>query len=223
VIGSAICTGAQGIVVLIIGRAISGIGAGGLTTLARIILNDSNNLKDNNSQTAILTLLYGIGYAVGPVIGGGLATANWRWCFAINLPCCVLGMFSTFLFLRHHPNPAAPPPGTTFTQKLQRIDYAGAMLFMTGGILIILGLSWGSQEVWNQAKVIVVFVIGGVLIIAFYLWERFLERRVAKEHTLVVWLAERPMIPAVLFQDINVIGTSIIAFGGGLLMASYFT
>ncbi|EJU00834.1 MFS general substrate transporter [Dacryopinax primogenitus] len=222
IIGSAICTGAQNMIPLIIGRALSGIGAGGLTTLARIILNDSGNLKDNNTQTAILSLLYAIGYAVGPVIGGGLATANWRWCFAINLPCCVLGMLASYFFLRHHPNPAAPPPGTTAIQKLQKIDYVGAFLFVSGGVLIILGLSWGSQEEWNEPRVIAVFVVGGVLVILFYLWERFLERRVAGPHKEVAWLAEQPMIPAALFKDLDVIATSVIIFGGGMLMFGMF-
>lgn len=219
-VGSAICTGSQGIIPLIIGRAIAGIGAGGLTTLARIILNDSSNLKDNNTQSAILSLLYGVGYAIGPVIGGALAQANWRWCFAINLPACGLGMATSFMFLRHHPNPAAPPPGTTFLRKIQRIDYLGAFLFVTGGVLVILGLSWGSQGVWNQAKVIVVFVVGGLTLVTFYLWEWFLERRVARPHGDVAWLAEQPMIPAALFQDIDVIATSIITFSGGMLMVS---
>ncbi|KZP01200.1 MFS general substrate transporter [Calocera viscosa TUFC12733] len=222
VIGSAICTGSQSIIPLIVGRAISGIGAGGLTTLARIILNDSGNLKDNNMQTMILTLLYAIGYAVGPLIGGALAQTNWRWCFAINLPCCVLGMIASYFFLRHHPNPAAPPPGTTLTQKLQRIDYLGAFLFITGGILVILGLSWGSQAEWAEAKVIAVFVVGGVILILFYLWEWFLERRVGRPHDYVSWLAEQPMIPAALFKDIDVIATSVITFGTGMLMFGMF-
>ncbi|KZP01204.1 MFS general substrate transporter [Calocera viscosa TUFC12733] len=222
IIGSAICTGSQGITPLIIGRAITGIGAGGLTSLARIILSDSGNLRDNNTQAAILSLLYGIGYSVGPIIGGSLAQANWRWCFAINLPCCVLGMGSSYFFLRHHPNPAAPPPGTTIAEKLQRIDYLGAFLFVTGGILLILGLSWGSQDEWSQAEVIAVFVVGGWLLVLFYLWEWFLERRVTHPHAYVSWLAEQPMIPAALFKDIDVIATSVITFGSGMLMFGMF-
>jgi MFS family permease len=83
-VGSAICTGAMSIPTLLVGRGISGIGAAGLLTLVRIILSDSVSLDDNNAQGAIMIIAYMVGYTVGPVLGGLLLRANWRWVFGIK-------------------------------------------------------------------------------------------------------------------------------------------
>ena len=84
IVGSAICTGANSMAALLVGRGISGIGAAGLLTIVRIILADSASLDDNNAQGALMVIVYGVGYSVGPVLGGVLLRTNWRWVFAIK-------------------------------------------------------------------------------------------------------------------------------------------
>ena len=61
--------------------------------------------------------------------------------------------------------------GTGFLSKVLRLDVVGAFLFVVLGVLILLGLNWGSTEGWDQAKVIACLAVGGTLIFVFILWE----------------------------------------------------
>ena len=69
---------------MLAGRGIAGIGAAGLLTVVRTILADSSSLDTNNYQAAIMTILYTVGYCIGPVIGGALTDISFRWVFAIK-------------------------------------------------------------------------------------------------------------------------------------------
>lgn len=69
---------------MLAGRGIAGVGAAGLLTVVRTILADSESLNANNFQSAIMTVLYTIGYCIGPVIGGALTDISFRWVFGIK-------------------------------------------------------------------------------------------------------------------------------------------
>lgn len=83
-IGSALSTAAQDMPMMLAGRGVAGIGAAGLLTVLRTILSDSRSLNLNNLQGALMTLLYTIGFCVGPVVGGALVSVSFRWVFAIK-------------------------------------------------------------------------------------------------------------------------------------------
>ena len=83
-LGSAISTGAANMPMMLAGRGIAGIGAAGLLTVVRVILADSRSLDDNNIQSAMMVLLYTIGFCVRPTIGGALTTVTFRWVFGIK-------------------------------------------------------------------------------------------------------------------------------------------
>ncbi|KDQ08492.1 hypothetical protein BOTBODRAFT_138939 [Botryobasidium botryosum FD-172 SS1] len=234
-IGSALCTGAQNMPMLLAGRGISGVGAAGMLTVTRIILSDSTSLDDNNWQTAMLVILYAVGYTTGPIIGGALTSVNWRWIFAINLPCTVVASILILLLLRKTIKKAQPPRrlqlsgqvDSTYTesyvQKINRIDWLGASLFIASGILILLGLNWGSTSKWNSAKVIVSFVIGGLLMLAFVAWEYLLELYEQARCTPPKALATtEAMIPLVLFRNYDVVATCFASLASGMLMFGCF-
>jgi hypothetical protein len=52
--------------------------------IVRTILSDSSSLDTNNLQQSSMFFLYSIGFSVGPIAGGYLVTANFRWVFAIK-------------------------------------------------------------------------------------------------------------------------------------------
>ena len=111
----------------------------------------------------------------------------------------------------------------SFFDKFFRIDWIGAGLFMAGGILILLALNWGSVGDWDSAKVIACFVVGGVSIIAFVLWEYYLERIESVESTSKMRLLYTdPMIPLELFRSKD---TCIVMYGtlvSGMVMLVMF-
>ncbi|KAG8818489.1 hypothetical protein FRC19_010606 [Serendipita sp. 401] len=191
-VGSAISTGANNMPALLVGRGLAGVGSAGLLGVVRIILADSASLDDNNAQTALMILAYTVGYTLGPVLGGLLYSANWRWVFAINLPICVFSMFLVYLILPKISKGPQPPQrlrrlppslasklasaqSTSFLGKLERIDFIGSLLFVILGVLILLGLNWGSTETWNQPKVIISLAVGAALLVVFIGWEYIVD------------------------------------------------
>lgn len=115
------------------------------------------------------------------------------------------------------------PAKDGFIDKLLRIDWIGAALFMVGGILLLLALNWGSNEVWNQTKVIVCFVVGGVSIIAFTLWEYYLERQELSPNSSSFRLRTTdPMIPLEVFKSFDICITMFGTFVNGMVMLVMF-
>ncbi|KIK69465.1 hypothetical protein GYMLUDRAFT_648710 [Collybiopsis luxurians FD-317 M1] len=229
--GSALSTGARNMQMMLAGRAVAGIGAAGLLTVVRVILSDSASLDANNRQIGILFLLYAIGYSVGPVIGGYLTAVSFRWIFAINLPACVLAIVLTFLLLRNHVKKGFvvgdgdEQVRPTYLTKFLKVDWIGAFLFTAGGILILLALNWGSTTEWKSAKVIVCFVIGGLIFLPCMLWEYILEqhqnKRVATARTSTI-LSAYAMIPIDLFRSYDIIAVLAGSLAGGMVMIVMF-
>lgn len=105
-----------------------------------------------------------------------------------TLQISLLGSILAFLTVRHallgpRPDPrdslpgwrsASPRTHLSLIVKLARIDWIGAFFFTTGAILVLIGLSWGSTEAWNKAKVIATLTVGAVLIVVFIAWEIYL-------------------------------------------------
>ncbi|KAF8334316.1 MFS general substrate transporter [Cantharellus anzutake] len=186
-IGSILSTAAQSMPMLLAGRGISGVGAAALLTVTRVIFADNRNLQTNAIQTTMLSLLFAVGYSIGPLIGGFLASVSFRWIFAINLPICAASLILCFLFVRnelrgpqHDPRDDLPgrarPNRYRFLVRLSKVDWIGSFICVSALILVLLGLNWGSTREWNQAKVIAALVIGGILFLVFLTWEFYLGR-----------------------------------------------
>ncbi|KAF9227389.1 MFS general substrate transporter [Gyrodon lividus] len=230
-IGSAISTGAVNMTMMLLGRGISGIGAAGLLTIVRTILSDSRSLDDNNWQTSILFLLYAIGYAIGPLIGGYLVAISFRWIFAINLPITAASIVLCFFLLQGKVKKAQPSRRLaethagkeTLPQKLLRIDWIGTFLFVTGGILILLALNWGSVGAWNSTRVIICWILGPLSIIACLLWEYVLERQLLRTtpSRYRVFNCE-PMLPLEIFCSYDVCAVLYGSFVSGMIMLVMF-
>lgn len=182
-LGGALCSGApvNAFPMLLLGRAFQGISCSGIGILTRIILADKVSLKENAKNNTIFALVGGLGYAVGPVIGGYLTQTSWRWCFILNLPIAAVGMVSGFFLLRpvllgpqatHTVDDSEVQTRPTLKTQLLTIDYGGQVLFLFGMGLLILALTWGgSYYPWSDVKVLAPLVIGFVLFCAFLIWE----------------------------------------------------
>lgn len=66
---------------------------------------------------------------------------------------------------------------------LKRLDLVGAAIFVVMGVLVLLGLNWGSTQSWNQPKVIACIAVGGALIIPFIIWEYIVDH--STDHLIV--------------------------------------
>jgi len=84
-IGAALCAGAPttAFPMLLVGRGLQGMGCAGLNIIVRTCLADKVTLKENAVNNTLFTVVAGVAYGIGPVVGGYLTEVTWRWCFII--------------------------------------------------------------------------------------------------------------------------------------------
>ena len=135
VIGSAVSALAPGIGVLIVGRALQGIGSGAMGTLALAMLVAMVPRDQIPRLIGLWTAVTAGASALGPLIGGGLVTlVGWRWVFGINV---ILMALVIPLVIKEVPSDR--PEGA---KDAQRVDLVGAALLTVAMILIAGGLSF---------------------------------------------------------------------------------
>lgn len=99
-LGSGIAGGADGAAMLIAGRAVQGAGSGGIAVVVSVIVSDLVPLRDRGYFQAVLAMTYGVGMAVGPVVGGAIVqNTTWRWVSAgpvsLSLTHSLLAFFAS--------------------------------------------------------------------------------------------------------------------------------
>ncbi|KAK0713185.1 major facilitator superfamily domain-containing protein [Lasiosphaeria miniovina] len=229
-IGSAICTGAptSSFGVLLLGRALQGVGAAGVNICVRTILADRVSLAEYAMNYTVFAIVSAISFSVGPVAGGYLTQVSWRWCFAINLPVAAVAIVLVVVLLRKEllgPQPLpelAPSRAATrrgrFLLRLATIDYGGQLLFLWGLGLVILALTWGGASYpWDSADVLAPLVIGMVLSAAWLLYQyAMVPGRVMAR----LFPRQRPMMPWRLLVQRNITLLFFINFSLGSAMFS---
>lgn len=85
-IGSIVCATAPNSKALIVGRVIAGIGGAGVTPGAFLLITFLVPVKDRPKYIGSLGSAFGITSILGPILGGYLTAASWRWCFYLNIP-----------------------------------------------------------------------------------------------------------------------------------------
>ena len=169
--GSGIAGYANNCAVLIFGRIVQGAGSGGIDLFAELILCDIIPLEKRGHYVAIKAAVYALGTTVGPLLGGVFAQTNWRWCFGINLPICVVALVFMWFWLQL--NNGSSWKGFSVLQKIAQVDYVGLILLTAAVILVLCALSLaGTVRAWSD-PVIVISLTGGLFgIVAFAFWER---------------------------------------------------
>jgi EmrB/QacA subfamily drug resistance transporter len=181
-------------------RALQGIGAGGLFSLALTIVADIVPPRERARYQGMFLAVFGSSSLLGPVIGGTLAgideflfVEGWRWIFLMNLPIGAASMFMVITFL-HVPH----------TPRKQKIDWWGAAAIILATVPLLLVAEQGREWGWDSPLAITMYVAGVTGIISFILIERK--------------MGESALIPLHIFRNKTFARTQVLGFIIGMGM-----
>ena len=209
-VGSIVCAAAPSSNAFIVGRALAGIGGGGVSVGAQVIIRSLVPLAKVPAYTGAIGAAFGIAAILGPLLGGVLVTdSSWRWCFWINLPIGGLALIGLVLLL-----PSSPAPSKlegTFLEKVWKFDPVGNAVLAPGLILLLLAIQWGgSTYAWSSARVVACLVVGILLLITFMVVQ--------------YWVQEDGTVPPrILFQR-SIAACTVVSLGTGaiLIIVSFY-
>ncbi|MEU0529298.1 MFS transporter [Amycolatopsis tolypomycina] len=196
VAGSLASTFAQSMYELAAFRAIQGLGAGGLMSLAMTILGDIVPPRERAKYQGYILAVFGLSTVLGPVLGGffaGIDTLGglhgWRWVFLINVPIGVVALFVVARVLN-----------VPHQRHEHKIDWWGALTMVVAVVPFLIVAEQGQKWGWGDQKAILCYVIGGVGVIAFIVVEK--------------WMKDAALIPLRLFKN----STFTVAIIGGVIV-----
>lgn len=153
--GSLLCGVAWNIGALVAFRFLQGVGGGLLTPVGMAMLFRAFPVDERPRVGAILLVPSLLAPALGPLVGGWLATdASWRWIFLLNAPFGIGACLVTALCLRNECQGAAG-----------RFDVTGFVESGAGLALVLYALSRGPSTGWSAAPVLATGA-GGLALIA---------------------------------------------------------
>ncbi|QLQ39778.1 MDR family MFS transporter [Micromonospora robiginosa] len=202
VLGSVLAGQAQSTGELIACRVVQGVGAGGLTALAQVIMATMIAPRERGRYSGYLGAVMAVGTIGGPLIGGVIVDTDWlgwRWCFYVGVPFAVLALVVLQKTL-HLP----------VVKRKVTIDWWGATLITAAVSLLLVWITLAGDRYdwisWTSAVMVAGAVLLGALAVR-------VEQRAAE-----------PMIPPRLFRNrtITLAVVASVAVGVGMFGASVF-
>ena len=190
-VGSALCGWAQDMGFLVLGRAIQGIGGGGLLVLSQAIVADIVPARKRAFYLNAMGIAWALPMLVGPLLGGLFTDfIGWRWAFWVNIPLTMVSVVLCAMFLPIYPK----------HRERSHFDVWGMVTISAAVVCLTLVTSWGGVTyAWNS-PIIIGLVLGAV---AFSVLFVVAEKR-----------ASEPLMPLFLFKNRNF----LLATTGGFIV-----
>ncbi|WP_329053819.1 MFS transporter [Amycolatopsis sp. NBC_01488] len=196
VVGSAASSFSTSMYELAAFRAVQGLGAGGLMSLAMTILGDIVPPRERAKYQGYILAVFGLSTVLGPVLGGFFAGIDtlaglhgWRWVFLINVPIGIVALFVVAKVLN-----------VPHTPHKHKIDWWGALTLIVAVVPFLIVAEQGQKWGWGDGKAILCYVVGGVGVIAFIVVEKLMK--------------DAALIPLRLFKN----STFTVAIIGGVIV-----
>ncbi|WP_166845019.1 MDR family MFS transporter [Isoptericola sp. BMS4] len=196
----------QNIEWLIACRAFQGIGAGGVMSLATVLMADIISPRERGKYMGLMGGVMAVAQIGGPLLGGVITdTISWRWTFFVGVPFAVAALITLQRTL-HLPRREA---------RAVRIDYVGATLIAVTVALLLLWVTFaGDQFEWASWQTAA--MVGGAVVALVA--TVFVERAVPE-----------PILPLHLFRNrtfvLSVVASASVGvamFGTAVFLAQYF-
>lgn len=206
-IGSLIAAFAPSMAVLIAGRAVQGLGIGGLTALVQVVIASMVSPRERGRYSGYIGATFAAATVSGPLIGGVIVDSplGWRGCFFLGLPVAALA-FVVLQKTLHLP----------VRKRQVSIDYLGGTLIVAGVSLILVWVSLAGTSFDWVSGTTALLVGGGLALVAA---ATYVEARVAAE----------PVIPLHLFRDRTIalatlasVMVGVAMFGATVYLGQYF-
>ncbi|BFO22853.1 hypothetical protein SHKM778_92410 [Streptomyces sp. KM77-8] len=196
VLGSVVAGMAQNPAMLISARAIQGLGAGGLSALAQIIMAAMISPRERGRYSGYLGATFAVATVGGPLLGGVITDTSWlgwRWCLYVGVPFALIALIVLQKTL-HLP----------VTRRKVKVDWAGAFFVTAAVCLLLVWVTFADDKYswlsWQSAA-----MVGGAIALTLV----FL---------LVETKAAEPIIPLRLFRNRTITLASLASLFVGIAM-----
>ncbi len=160
-LGSLASAMARSPALLIASRAFMGIGGAFIMPTTLSIITNLFPTRERGKAIGVWAATAGVGAALGPITGGFLLQHfYWGSVFLVNLPIVVLGLLAGVFLIPDSKDPSAP-----------RLDPVGAGLSIIGLASVLFAVIEAPVRGWSDPVTITAFVIGGIVLAAFVVWE----------------------------------------------------
>jgi EmrB/QacA subfamily drug resistance transporter len=184
--------------ILVIGRAIQGIGAAFMMPGTLSIISDAFPPQERGRAIGTWAGVSALALAIGPVVGGALTEyVSWRAIFFLNLPVAVGAVAVTLFAARNSRDETVD----------RSVDYPGIAALSVGLTALILALIEGNSWGWGSTPIITLFVMAAIGLTAF----------------VVIELRSRaPMVDFSFFRSRTFLGANLVAVVISFAMLAQF-
>jgi EmrB/QacA subfamily drug resistance transporter len=191
--GSALCGLSSSMEMLILFRAVQGLGAGAVLPVAITVVADIYPVAERPRVQAMMSAVWATSALIGPAMGGLITDyVSWRWVFYVNIPFGTVAIALFWAFL-HESVPS----------KRRTVDYAGSGLLVVSLTLLLIGLMQNGQNAGalptRLATLAAAALLGGLFLLQ--------ERR-----------APEPILPLSLFRSRVISVASVVGLAGGAVL-----
>jgi EmrB/QacA subfamily drug resistance transporter len=195
-LGSLVSALSHSIAVLIIGRAVQGVG-GAVFPLSFGIIRDEFPRERVATGIGLISATFGIGGGAGLVLSGVIVDhLDYEWIFWLGLIVVAIALVATHLFVPESP-----------VKSPARIDWLGAVLLSVGLVALLVGVSQGNAWGWGSARVVGLFCLAGADLAAWTLYE---------------WRQSQPLVDMRMMRERAVLTTNLTALLVGFGMFGSF-
>lgn len=193
-LGSLIVALAPSFAILLVGRLVQGLSAGGIFPVASAVIGDTFPPEQRGSALGLLGAVFGIAFLIGPILGGVLLLFGWHWLFLINLPIALVMIIASQRLL--------PTQSVVVTTDF---DLAGTLILGAALSALAYGLTMLEPAQLGQGQLdpLALPMLGvAILLLPIFIW---IERR-----------ATAPIVQPALFRSRPIRLTAVLAVGAGI-------